>query len=432
MDPALAHESRAAIPVAVVIATLSVAVITVALRTYTRLVVIKQFGYDDVGAVISLLMAVGCGVSIACGSLYGAGRHLTVVNPSLIPLYFRSFYVSIVLYNAALTSVKFTFLLQYYRIFEVRKMQKAILIAGIFIGCWTISQLLITIFTCHPISKFWNSSLPGSCIPSLPFWYINAAGNILTDVTIFVLPLPALRSLNLHRNQKIVLLAIFSLGFFTCAISLIRIQYLRLSTDTTWDNVGASCWSITEPCSAILCVCLPVLRPLASNVLGGRLWSSRGDDTKTYHQHSAGRDGSAPHSHYHSRRTRGGGGGGGGVGLGSDHRTPSETSSQQRVFVRGKSDALLVRTQDLELQRVDDSDDDSLECGAAAEVAVVSRPERSLFSERNHADGGRSRKLGLRAGVTTEIMATTPRSPDGPAPPAGGITVHRNVVVDGG
>jgi len=345
-------------------------------------------------------------------------------------------------------------------------MQKAILVAGIFIGCWTISQLLITIFTCHPISKFWNSSLPGSCIPSLPFWYINAAGNILTDVTIFVLPLPALRSLNLHRNQKIVLLAIFSLGFFvsrppslltrseartsldgtlwvqiltnhlpllnqTCAISLIRIQYLRLSTDTTWDNVGASCWSITEPCSAILCVCLPVLRPLASNVLGGRLWSSRGDDTKTYHQHSAGRDGSAPHSHYHSRRTRGGGGGGG-VGLGSDHRTPSETSSQQRVFVRGKSDALLVRTQDLELQRVDDSDDDSLECGAAAEVAVVSRPERSLFSERNHADGGRSRKLGLRAGVTTEIMATTPRSPDGPAPPAGGITVHRNVVVDGG
>lgn len=57
MDPALAHESRAAIPVAVVIATLSVAVITVALRTYTRLVVIKQFGYDDVGAVISLVSA---------------------------------------------------------------------------------------------------------------------------------------------------------------------------------------------------------------------------------------------------------------------------------------------------------------------------------------------------------------------------------------
>ena len=57
MDPALAQESRAAIPVAVVIATLSVAVIVVVLRTYTRLVVIKQFGYDDIGAVISLVSA---------------------------------------------------------------------------------------------------------------------------------------------------------------------------------------------------------------------------------------------------------------------------------------------------------------------------------------------------------------------------------------
>lgn len=118
------------------------------------------------------------------------------------------------MYNAALTSVKFTFLLQYYRIFGLTKIRRAITIAGVFIGSWTLSQLLIVIFTCHPIDKFWDRSRPGTCIPSLPFWYINAAGNILTDVTIFVLPLPVLRTLNLRRNQKIVLLGIFSLGFF--------------------------------------------------------------------------------------------------------------------------------------------------------------------------------------------------------------------------
>jgi hypothetical protein len=55
MDPAWANESRAAIPVAVVIATLSTAFIVVALRLYTRIVLIKQFGYDDIGAVVSLV-----------------------------------------------------------------------------------------------------------------------------------------------------------------------------------------------------------------------------------------------------------------------------------------------------------------------------------------------------------------------------------------
>lgn len=93
-------------------------------------------------------------------------------------------------------------------------MQKIILFAGVFIGCWALSQLLVVIFNCNPVNKFWDSSVPGTCIPNLPFWYINAAGNIATDVTIFTLPLPVLRHLNLQRPQKILLMGIFSIGFF--------------------------------------------------------------------------------------------------------------------------------------------------------------------------------------------------------------------------
>lgn len=56
MDPALADESRAEVPIAVVVATLTTATMAVLLRSYTRLVIIKQFGYDDVGAIISLVV----------------------------------------------------------------------------------------------------------------------------------------------------------------------------------------------------------------------------------------------------------------------------------------------------------------------------------------------------------------------------------------
>ncbi|KAK4041454.1 hypothetical protein C8A01DRAFT_14814 [Parachaetomium inaequale] len=291
LDPA-SYADRSGVPIAVVAVTLSVATACVCLRTYARAVMLRQFGLDDWAAVIAVLFAIGSGVSIAASTLYGAGRHMAVVDPSQLWKYFRAFYVSIVLYNASLTATKLTFLLQYHRILGTGTMRKAIAIAFVVVALWSVSQLLVTIFNCTPIHKFWDPETPGTCIPSLPFWYFNAAGNITTDVIIFVLPLPALCRLNLRKGQKLGLIGVFCLGFFTCAISVIRIQYLKLSDDVTWDNVAASCWSIGEVCSGITCACLPTLRPFIICLLPGMM-SSRGglsDDNKYYYRPSSGRD----------------------------------------------------------------------------------------------------------------------------------------------
>jgi hypothetical protein len=53
----------------------------------------------------------------------------------------------------------------------------------------------------------------------------------------------------------------------TCAISVIRIQFLNLGDDPTYDNVSAAGWSIGELCSAIVCASLPTLRPIFSRVV---------------------------------------------------------------------------------------------------------------------------------------------------------------------
>lgn len=121
------------------------------------------------------------------------------------------------LYNGSLTATKLTFLLQYYRILGQGQMKKVISVAFVIVALWSISQLLVTIFNCTPIQKFWLPETPGTCIPNLPFWYINAAGNIVTDVIVFVVPLPALSRLKLHKNQKLALIGVFCLGFFVSA-----------------------------------------------------------------------------------------------------------------------------------------------------------------------------------------------------------------------
>ncbi len=118
------------------------------------------------------------------------------------------------MYNASLMAIKMTFLTQYYRIF--RNSTKAICIIFIcsaaFVGCWALSQLLVAIFSCHPVSGYWNTTETAVCIPDHPFWEINAAGNIVTDVLIFVLPIPVIEKLQLPRRQRFILMGIFSLG----------------------------------------------------------------------------------------------------------------------------------------------------------------------------------------------------------------------------
>ncbi|KAG8163339.1 hypothetical protein KVR01_006636 [Diaporthe batatas] len=266
VDPGLAAQNISWLALLIIILVLSLATIIVGLRFYTRVVLLKQLGLDDYFVLLTLGFAVATGGAVLSTIPYGLGRRTATLDPSVIPLYLRSFWVSIVLYNATLMMIKLTFLIQYYRVLGVYKMKRVIWMTGLVIMMWAFSQLLVVIFSCSPVQKFWLADLEGQCMPNLPFWYINAAGNIVTDLAILILPLPVLAKLKLRRQQKYILIGIFCLGLFTCAISLIRLSYLKQGPDFTWDNVPTSGWSVSELCSGIICACLPTLRPLMSKI----------------------------------------------------------------------------------------------------------------------------------------------------------------------
>lgn len=75
-----------------------------------------------------------------------------------------------------------------------------------------ILALLTNLLMCHPVAKFWDSSLEGKCISQLVVWFLNASLNIVTDAIIFILPLPALQKLQLPTRQKYGLMGVFALG----------------------------------------------------------------------------------------------------------------------------------------------------------------------------------------------------------------------------
>ncbi|KZL78555.1 integral membrane protein, partial [Colletotrichum tofieldiae] len=276
-------DSRVPTVIGVTSFVLSVAFLAVSIRIYIRLYVLRQFGVDDWAAVFAFFLVLGCGFAVAWNVRNGLGHHVYFLTSEQIKSYMRTFYVTIVFYNAALAGIKMTFLFQYYRVLAVQKMKNVFIGAMVIVGAWSISQILLEIFICTPIPAFWDKSVGGTCIPNYPQWYINAAGNIITDIIVFVLPLPVIHRLKLARGQKYVLLGIFCLGFFTCTISFIRIRFLKLEENFTWQNVETAGWSIGELCCGLTCACLPTFRPLVSRFVPAL--SSRVTKSSKYNPH---------------------------------------------------------------------------------------------------------------------------------------------------
>jgi hypothetical protein len=66
---------------------------------------------------------------------------------------------------------------------------------------------------CRPVPYFWDKTIPnGYCLLEQPIWFGNAAINIVTDIAIPTLPMPALSTLKLPKKQEIGLMMVLALG----------------------------------------------------------------------------------------------------------------------------------------------------------------------------------------------------------------------------
>ncbi|KAH7179952.1 uncharacterized protein B0J16DRAFT_291611, partial [Fusarium flagelliforme] len=272
-------ESRSAEIQAILFTFSILSVASVALRSYVRARILRSFSYDDACAAVALVLALGTAIAIAYENKYGLGYHTDEQPKSARVPYTKAFYASVVIYNIAMCIIKIGILLQYRRVFAVRMIQIITFYGTILMICWTIIIAFINIFICVPVSKFWTPDLPGRCLDSLAIWYMMAGFNLVTDLVVFCMPLPVIKSLNLPRKQKIMLFAIFSLGFFACVVSIYRIHTLKMAAETkdpNWDNVDAAIWSFLEITIAIITACLPTLKPLFSKLMPKIFASSYG------------------------------------------------------------------------------------------------------------------------------------------------------------
>ncbi|KAB8239081.1 uncharacterized protein BDW43DRAFT_296432 [Aspergillus alliaceus] len=195
---------------------------------------------------------------------------------ALLLYYFQIFYI------LAPPTVKLSLLLLYRRIFVNSRFLKVVYIMGAAVIVWAIVMTFLAIFNCSPISAFWTGR--GKCIPLKAFAIGYAIVNILTDLGVWLMPIPNMWKLQLPTAQKVALTLIFVLGLFDCAAALVRLLSSMLvlgNWDVTYDYAAGYMWSIIEISLAIVCTCLPTMRVLLKIMFSSKLARALGFSSLT-------------------------------------------------------------------------------------------------------------------------------------------------------
>ncbi|ODA83902.1 hypothetical protein RJ55_02419 [Drechmeria coniospora] len=239
-------------------------------------------GADDWTAIVALIFTLLTSGFLVASCRYGMGRHWVTIKPADKFETMKYFYMAQVTYKASINFTKCCILLLYLRLFRIVRWFKWSCWALLgCIGIYCAASVLVTIFQCRPLARAFDKTVAGTCIDMSKFWFANAGFSIGTDIIILLLPMPLVYRLNVPLAQKVALAALFAVGTFVVATSCLRVTTLDVfatSPDHTY-NIANVMWTIIEPNVAVLCACLPILRPLIVKLfpsLGSKGYSGDG------------------------------------------------------------------------------------------------------------------------------------------------------------
>ncbi|KAB8074923.1 hypothetical protein BDV29DRAFT_156180 [Aspergillus leporis] len=237
------------------------------MRIYTKACLIRKFWWDDVCLIVAWFFSVGTQAVILYGFAHaGYGVHTSELSLPVLNIYLKCVLAASVIYVPALAFAKLALLMLYYRLLgAIHQLYMYIiyLVSSIVAG-YSIALDLALIFGCTPVQKSWDMTIAtGSCISQTGVYLATAITNTASDVVLILIPVPAVCGLRLPFIQKVMVLCMFSIGFVTTSISIIRLATLMplvTSQDQSHEIALAAIFINIEANFIIICSSLPYLR----------------------------------------------------------------------------------------------------------------------------------------------------------------------------
>lgn len=79
----------------------------------------------------------------------------------------------------------------------------------LFVAMYIVSGEISLMFGCRPLKKLFYKEVKGTCVSFVDHVMAQAILNIVSDLALFILPIPTAWKLQLPKRQKIAIIAIF-------------------------------------------------------------------------------------------------------------------------------------------------------------------------------------------------------------------------------
>ncbi|RYP60853.1 hypothetical protein DL769_007953 [Monosporascus sp. CRB-8-3] len=219
-------------------------------------------GWDD-GLPLAISLLAAQGLTSPLGSGYDQHEH-----PEVFPNF--SYIVKVIFgmqyaYVVALAATKASVLCFYLRVFATASVARASKWLLGFCVIWALAFIFAPIFLCRPVSAQWTRL--GKCGDHIPLILSSIISNVVSDLVIMWLPMPSIWSLQARKTDKIGIMACFALGLACGVCCIVRLIYMAAANANekfTAMLPTTLFLFVLEPNIAIICVSIPMLRPLYS------------------------------------------------------------------------------------------------------------------------------------------------------------------------
>ncbi|KAH9904899.1 hypothetical protein F4778DRAFT_49556 [Xylariomycetidae sp. FL2044] len=263
--------SEGAIPfICVSTPLIAVSILSVGLRLHVRLWLLRNAGVDDWLCLGALFLAILTYVANIIAVAIGFGKPFSSVTADQHRHIGQAIWVSPALWGLSSTLVKMSIMTSYMRIWTSKLFIRLSCLLLVVLGLHGLVLFLGAILACFPIEVSWQVRVNDSrCIDRLLFQLITSSVNMGLDILVFAIPIPLILRLGIARNQRFALMAVFSIGFVVCIASAMRIVVIHdlpFAPDQSTSAIHLATWSNVEANLAIICACLPALRPVFSRI----------------------------------------------------------------------------------------------------------------------------------------------------------------------